>query len=399
MLVLIALIILAWLLVQTTFFQNFIVGTVTKKLSKNLNTTVQIKHVDFDLFNYMLLEGTLVKDQRKDTLLYAGTATVNLTDWFFFSDSVELKYIGLKDAVIHINRTDSVWNYQFLIDYFASPTPAKKQQRDINLKLKQLELENISIVQKDGWRGENLTANLESLDLESEIFDLKNKRIKINSLDIVKPYFAIYNYKGNPARKPRPPSEEDEIVNDPNRLRWNAEGWNVSITKFLIRNGSFSNDIETGNKPMSTFDGQHISFSSINGDFENIQFVKDSLTAKVLLSTNERSGFQIKKLAANMRLHPEAMEFANLELRTNKSYLHDYFALRYNTFDDMAYFISKVRMEANFNKTKLHSDDIAFFAPTMKDWKKDIEISGTMKGTVENLNGKNLIIKAGSQSY
>ncbi|MGZ5255493.1 MAG: hypothetical protein ACXWCT_13870, partial [Flavitalea sp.] len=111
MLVLIALIILAWLLVQTTFFQNFIVGTVTKKLSKNLNTTVQIKHVDFDLFNYMLLEGTLVKDQRKDTLLYAGTATVNLTDWFFFSDSVELKYIGLKDAVIHINRTDSVWNY------------------------------------------------------------------------------------------------------------------------------------------------------------------------------------------------------------------------------------------------------------------------------------------------
>ncbi len=399
MLAWIALIILAWLLVQTTFFQNFIVGRVTKKLSKNLNTTVQIKHVDFDLFNYMLLEGTLIKDQRKDTLLYAGRATVNLTDWFFFSDSIELKYIGLKDAVVHMNRTDSVWNYQFLIDYFTSPTPEKKQQRDINLRLKQLDLDNISFVQKDGWRGENMTANLESLDLESEIFDLKNKRIKIKSLDIVKPYFAIYNYDGNPARKPRPPSDEEEFENDPDRLRWNPDGWNVSIAKFKIHDGSFSSDIETGNKPMPTFDGQHISFSSIDGDFENIQFIKDSLTAKVLLSTKERSGFIVKKLAANMRMHPEAMEFANLELRTNKSYLHDYFALRYNTFDDMAYFISRVRLEANFDKSELHSDDIAFFAPAMKDWKKDIEVTGTVKGTVESLNGKNLIIKAGTETY
>ncbi|HSB93596.1 MAG TPA: hypothetical protein VLC28_10775, partial [Flavitalea sp.] len=60
----IALVILVWLLIQTTFVQNLIIHRVTSRLSKDLNTTVQIKHVDFDLFNSMLLEGTLVKDQR-----------------------------------------------------------------------------------------------------------------------------------------------------------------------------------------------------------------------------------------------------------------------------------------------------------------------------------------------
>jgi hypothetical protein len=78
------LIVLLWLLVQTTPVQNWIVKQVTHKLSKNLQTKVSIKHVDFDLFNKMLLEGTLILDKKNDTLLYAGTAKVNITDWFFF---------------------------------------------------------------------------------------------------------------------------------------------------------------------------------------------------------------------------------------------------------------------------------------------------------------------------
>jgi len=52
--------------------QNWLVHQVTKRLSKDLHTTVQIKKVDFALFNKMLLEETLIKDQRQDTLLYAG---------------------------------------------------------------------------------------------------------------------------------------------------------------------------------------------------------------------------------------------------------------------------------------------------------------------------------------
>ncbi len=118
----------AWLLIQTTPVQNFLVHQVTKKLSGDLNTTVKIKHVNFALFNSMLLQGTLIQDHNKDTLLYAGSVKVNITDWFFFKDKIELEYIGLQDAVVHLNRTDRIWNYQFLIDYFSGPsTPGEKK--------------------------------------------------------------------------------------------------------------------------------------------------------------------------------------------------------------------------------------------------------------------------------
>ncbi|MEI9946402.1 MAG: hypothetical protein WDN26_19550 [Chitinophagaceae bacterium] len=85
------LILAAWIFIQTPFGQNWIVKKVTSRLSKDLHTTVEIRHVDFSLFNNMHLQGLIVEDHDRDTLVYAGEATVRITDWFFFKKSIELK--------------------------------------------------------------------------------------------------------------------------------------------------------------------------------------------------------------------------------------------------------------------------------------------------------------------
>ena len=93
------------------------------------------------------MNGLLVLDRKKDTLLYAGSAKVSLTDWFFFKDKITLKYIGLDNAFINLHRTDSVWNYQFLIDYFSGPRKKKADTSSniIALDLKVVNLKNIKI--------------------------------------------------------------------------------------------------------------------------------------------------------------------------------------------------------------------------------------------------------------
>ena len=88
------LIIVLWILVQTPFFQTFIIHRVANRLSKNLNTTVSIKKIDLELFDKMNINGLLVLDRKKDTLLYAGDAKVNLTDWFFFKDKITHFILG-----------------------------------------------------------------------------------------------------------------------------------------------------------------------------------------------------------------------------------------------------------------------------------------------------------------
>ena len=141
-----------YVFIQTPFGQNWIARQVTKRLSRDLQTKVSIGHISFSLVNKMHLQGVLVEDRTGDTLMYAGDVQVRITDWFFFKKEAELKYIGLENAIIKFQRSDSVWRQQFIFDYFSSPsTGAKKKKAGIQFNLKKVELKNVTFVKKDAW--------------------------------------------------------------------------------------------------------------------------------------------------------------------------------------------------------------------------------------------------------
>ncbi len=173
-----------WVAVQSPPVQTWLIGKATNRLSKDLHTTVSIRHVDFSFFNKMILEGTLVNDQRQDTILYAGQLKVRITDWFFVKDTAVLQYIGLQDAVIKLQRDDSVWNYQFISDYFAAPS-STKSEGGLQMDLKVLDLANIRLIKRDGWKGENMNLGLRSLNLHMDQLDFKKKIAHLQSLNIV----------------------------------------------------------------------------------------------------------------------------------------------------------------------------------------------------------------------
>ncbi|OQP62354.1 hypothetical protein A3860_28765 [Niastella vici] len=400
LLVLIGLIILVWLSIQTSLVQNWLVKQITGKLSKNLHATVSIKHVDFALFNKMVLEGTLVNDQHNDTLLYAGSVKVNLTDWFFLKDRIVMKYIGLEDALIQLKRSDSTWNYGFLANYFSSPKKKEpKRQDDIDLDLDKIEFRNVKLKQLDGWRGENMILQMGAMDVNADEINLQKRIAHINNIDITRPDFSIYNYTGNRPDSLRPKDDTTAIINDPKHLRWNVGNWDIAVNQLTLNKGTFHNDVYTDRKPYPYFDGNHIQFSEINAIFSKVAFKQDTITAGLQLTTKERSGLVVKKLNARVKWFPEAMEFARLDIQTNRSHLQNFFAMRYATFDDMSDFVDKVRMEGDFTNAVLNSDDIAYFAPELQAWKKEIRITGKVKGTVENLTARKLVIEAGKDTY
>ncbi len=372
---------------------------VTKRLSKNLHTTVRIGHVNFSLFNSMVLEDALVEDTHHDTLLYAGQVKVNITDWWFFRDSAELHYIGLENATIKLQRTDSVWNYQFLVDYFSSGKQKSNTDtgaKQLALDLKKLDLTNIHFLKIDQWRGEDMDLHLTAMNLRAEKFDLTQKIARINSLTFTRPVFAIRNYAGR--RPPLTDTTEPVYHNDPLHLRLNPAGWDITAGEMTIRDGSFQDDVVTDSVVSKHFDGSHIHFYAVDLNAKDLRIRKDTITAQLSLSTKERCGLEVKKLSAKIRWFPEAMEFAHLDLQTGKSHLRNYFAMRFVSFDDMSDFTTKIRMEGNFTDADLDSDDIAWFAPELKDWKKHIRITGNIKGPVADLYGRNIVLQAGKNT-
>ena len=168
------------LLIRTEWAQNILVTEATKRLSKSLGTEIQVKRVRVSLFNRMFMEGTLVRDQHKDTLLYAGALKVSITDWFFMKNEAELHYLGLEDATIRMRRKDSTWNYQFIADYFSTPgKPRDTSARKMNLVLKRVELKNVRFSMEDGWIGQDMVASLGYLDLRADEINLEKGKVRV----------------------------------------------------------------------------------------------------------------------------------------------------------------------------------------------------------------------------
>ncbi|MDB5225868.1 MAG: hypothetical protein JWN78_61, partial [Bacteroidota bacterium] len=336
----------------------------------------------------MNLEKTLIRDRQKDTLLYAGNLKLRITDWFFLKDTIELKYIGLEDALIKQQRSDSVWNFKFIADYFSSPSSSNKKQ-PIVLRFQKIDLKNITYIKNDLWVGEKQVLKAGSVLLDAKDINLVKNRFVINSIDLDNFLFATYDLPGL-----RP---ERVKVKTPG-MYFNEAGLDITVKRISITDGEYLN-YKSG-RPEAGFDGRHIDFRDINGSINNVSFIQDTIRANIDLSSRERSGLDVRKLSARLRLTPQIMEFSNLLLKTNRSELRDYYAMRFEDFnDDMNHYIGRVIMDAYFKNSQVSTDDIAFFAPEMRSWKKLVRLSGKFHGTVEDFNAKQLFMRSNDGNY
>ena len=343
----------------------------------------------------MHLEGLLLEDRTGDTLLYAGDMQVRITDWFFLKKNIELKYVGLKDAIVKFQRTDSVWRQQFIFDYFSSSSSdTSKKKSGLQLNLQKAELNNVTFIKKDAWLGEDMRIKVGALTLDANNLGLTGNRFEINSLQVTNPEIALFSYnKLKPASTIKTTSPAKETA-----AAWNEARTIFKIGELKITNGTFSSDRQTDRAPLAHFDGLHIKFTGINANLNNSSFTGDTVFAKLKITAKERSGLEIKNLSADMKLTPQGMTFNQLDLQTNNSQLRNYFSMSYNDMSELGDFIHKVRMAAQFEDSHIDSDDIAFFAPEMADWNKRIALKGKVRGTVDDLVGKDLLLQAGNNT-
>lgn len=389
-----ALLLLVWLLIQLSPVQNYIAGKVASKLSADLKTTVQIGEVNFSLFDKMNLNNTFILDQHKDTLLKAGSLKLRITDWFFLKRNIELKYIGLEDAVINQQRSDSTWNYQFLIDHFSSPDKAKRQSKNIVLKIQKLDLKNVVYIKNDLWRGQKTILKTGSLLVDADNIDISRNLILINSIDMDKTSYNIENFDGID-KTPR-----KVTVRDTGRMYFNPGNIRVRVTTLNIKDCFFGTGWRNEVTHEGVFDGRKLMVSKINGTINNLNFLRDTITANIDINAAERSGLRVRKLQAQYKLTPQKMEFSKLLLKTNRSTITNYFVMKYKDFNrDMADYTNKVIMSASIKNSLVYSDDIAFFAPALSPWNQLFTLGGSFNGTVNDFTVKDLFAKNGNNTY
>ena len=124
--------------------QNRAADFALEKLKPIIKTEMSIDKLRIHFFDKVELKGIYVEDQKKDTLLFAENLVVTLNMWDLLNKKLDIETVKLNNFTANINREneDAPFNFQFIIDAFASESDSTASSaggfdiflRDINLK-------------------------------------------------------------------------------------------------------------------------------------------------------------------------------------------------------------------------------------------------------------------------
>ena len=105
---------------------------ISEDIASYLGTEVSVGNAEVDIFNQIVLEQLLVKDQNSDTLLSARRVMLSFDIIPLLQKKLEIHTIQLIDFDVKLSRKDSLSapNYKFLVDIFA-PKDDNKNSLDI----------------------------------------------------------------------------------------------------------------------------------------------------------------------------------------------------------------------------------------------------------------------------
>jgi hypothetical protein len=394
---LLAILLLLIALMRVPAVQNYLATSTANWLSNKLNTPVEVKGLSFTFLDKLSIDGVYIQDLNKDTLFYTGHLELKITDWFFLKDYKEIKYLGLKDAKVYLNRpkNDSLWNYQFIVDAFSNgaATEDDKASDPFDIALKRLRLENVRFISIDKWVGADNELQIGQLDLDIELFNPKSKTIIINELHSKASGYGLRDYKGG-----RPPHLKRPKTNEIDTTPFNPDNWKITLKKLRIEDGHyFMDDPDKPSERYGLFNEWKMDIRPVQLDAANIKIVGDTLTGRIhRLTAKDRSGIEIKEMRALVKVSPKIAECKELFLQTNNSVIKDYYAMHYERFPDFTDYIEKVKMVGRFKDAYVAMNDIAFFAPEMALFKDmEVVLNGSGGGTVDHLYANNVDIKDG----
>ncbi len=180
-----------WL--NTKWGKEFLRQQTVSFLGKKLGTDVYIGKIAYRIPDQIGLQGVLLLDQQKDSLLSLGTLTVDMDmiDLIRGRLTVDHLLIDSLDAYVYRRLPDTFFNYQYIIDAFAGPadttivpadTTDKGQGMIIDVARVSLKHINLKYVDETGglhmhYRLNDLLLRPSKLDLDSLHFGVDELRI------------------------------------------------------------------------------------------------------------------------------------------------------------------------------------------------------------------------------
>ncbi len=165
------------------YVQNKAKDFALDKIKPIINTEATIGNINLQLLNSVRLRNLYVEDQNQDTLLFAGRLDVRFNPFGLLRNKLQFYTVNLQDftANIYKETPDTTFNFQFIIDAFASKDTTTKEPNPNPMVIK---FDNVKL--KNGIAHYNIQSEPTTPNMFNashiNVYDL-NASIKAPSID------------------------------------------------------------------------------------------------------------------------------------------------------------------------------------------------------------------------
>ncbi len=192
----------------------------------------------------------------------------------------------------------------------------------------------------------------------------------------------------------------DYFASDSEELPSESKSYPIHISKLILKNANFAYiDEPYAGGYEEGMDYSAIEVSDINLEASDLNINEEGIFAAVRhLSAKEKSGFELKRVKAEMQLLADGLHTQNLLIETANSYLHLDLDMLFEGSKSFNNFIDEVRLKAEFGPSSLQLADIAPFAGVMNEMPNLINFSGDFDGVVSNFSLHNFSFSYGDDT-
>lgn len=169
--ILLGLVLILLLAIQTDYVQNIARKEIVAYLNKKLDTKIEIKGLHVDFPKTIVLDGVFIQDLQQDTLLSGRHIKVDIEMYGLLNNELNINELHLEGVTAKIKRQepDVLFNYQFIIDAFASAEPDTAAA--MKMSLDRLFIKDSKLVYQDIVIGNDVDIYVGSGNLEMSTFD------------------------------------------------------------------------------------------------------------------------------------------------------------------------------------------------------------------------------------
>lgn len=366
------------------------------------------------LFNYNFLIAAFA-----DTTQQVKPDPATAVKWIFAVDNVSLKNIriryndafggidvaGVLDKLeLKIDKMDiekSIYGIDDLVvdglNAKVLMTPSHKTKDTTSttvlptISANRIQIENSRVTYSDAVNKQSVAAVIKHFELKNGTVDLQHEMVKLDNIVLSN---SRVHYSTNA-------SEDTTNV----ATSTTKSDWKVSVQNVYFDENSVAYDIENTPVIKKAFDANHFNFRHIKLEASQLYYSAAKTEASVQkFSAIDQNNFAITRFQTDFSMNTHSITANKLKANTQHSSVDGDLKISFSSLQALQDSIGSMGLTLNMKAVSVQNSDILYFSPALiaqpffQNQSNKTFVSGIVKGRINNMTGKNVQVKTGTNT-